>query len=369
MGKKLKKILPIAAVLVPFAAPAIVAGIAGSSAVSGIAGGAVSAALKGTVGKTVASAVVGGALSKATGGSFTQGAVTGGVAGYSGIGVPKAAGAAQGATNVAAGTAATNAAGSVASNVAAQGNTIMGMITRAGGQIAQGLTDPGMWGRAAMYLAAGTLGQVTEKPDPALQAYIDELRRVSASNSSIQQAAFNVGNQLVAEARSISPAGEGLRAATEAKQQVIAAGQQAMEATPVRNVGQRAALERQYYTDAARIGAGAYTGGFAAGRTARQAGLQNAYAGVPLLNAQGGTAAQLSMQQGQNEGQRVAGILEGLQYITTPQKPSGQGATGMQKVNLHAVGTPPIVPPGSVTPEPASALTGVAGLRNNNYVT
>lgn len=342
MSKGLKKILPVAAMFIPVVGPAISTKLG----LSGALGGALGA----TAGKVAGSALVGGALNKAAGGSFALGAIGGGIGGLT-------------AAGTAAGTAASGGAkgamqAAKMASAASGGNTIIGAIQAAGGQIAQGLRDPGMWGRAAQYLAAAAIGQATAKPDPALQAYINELQRVSASNQQIQQTVFSVGNELAAEARSISPTMEGLRAGTEARIQTLAAGEQALREAPVRNVGLQADLRRQYYTDAARAGASAFTMGALAGRQEKRAGLQGAYSGVPILQAQGAGAAQLSMQQAQNEGSRQSGLLESFKYITTGQQPAG-GAQEMTKVNLPQTGTPPIVPPGSVTGnQPMAGLTG-----------
>jgi hypothetical protein len=226
----------------------------------------------------------------------------------------------------------------------------MGAISSVGGQISQGLTNPDMWGRAAQYLASAAIGQATAKPDPALQAYINELQRVSADNRTIQQAAFGVGNELVAQARGINPIAEGQITANEAQLRVLGAGQQAVRNMPASREAMRAVGTQQYYTDAARAGASAFNVGFRGARADQRAGLQGAYSGVPILQAQGGTGAQLSMQQAQNEGNRQAGLLESFKYITTGQQPTGQQTQGQEPAG--GVGTPPIVPPGSVTGRP-----------------
>lgn len=341
MSKGLKKILPVAAMFIPVIGPAIGAKIGLTGALAGLGAKVGLGAAAAKVGAAASGALVGGALNKAAGGSFAQGAIGGAVGGFAGLG----GGAAGGAP-------------------ATLGSRIMGAISSVGGQISQGLTNPDMWGRAAQYLGAAALGKATAKPDPALQAYINELQRVSADNRTIQQAAFGVGNELVAQARGINPIAEGQIAANEAQLRVLGAGQQAVRNIPASREAMRAVGTQRYYTDAARAGASAFNVGFRGARADKQAGLQGAYSGTPILQAQGGTGAQLSMQQAQNEGSRQAGLLESIKYITTGQQPTGQQTQGQEPAGI--VGTPPIVPPGSVTgrpvlPDPNNPVYGTVG--------
>lgn len=351
MSKGFKKILPFAAMFIPVIGPVIGAKLGLAGAIAGIAGKVgMGAALAAKVGTVASSALVGGALNKVAGGSFAQGALAGGVGGLTAGGATSAAAkVGEGFTDM---RGLVDAASGVAKSAAAPatlGGKIMGAIRSVGGQLSQGLQDPNMWGRAAQYLGAAALGKATAKPDPALQAYINELQRVSANNSTIQQAAFGVGNELVSEARGISPVGEGQIAANEAQLRVTAAGKEAVRQIDPSKEALRAVGTAEYYTDAARAGASAFNAGLRGAREDKRAGLAGAYSGVPILQAQGGTGAQLSMQQTQNEGNRQAGLLESLKYITTGQQPAG------------SVGTPPIVPPGSVIGDAAKGVTDFVG--------
>jgi hypothetical protein len=366
MSKGLKKILPVAAMFIPVIGPAIGAKIGLTGALAGLGAKVGLGAAAAKVGAVASSALVGGALNKAAGGSFAQGAFAGGLGGLTaGAPKPMAARVGEGLTDM---RGLVDAASGVAKSAAAPatlGSRIMGAISSVGGQISQGLTNPDMWGRAAQYLGAAALGKATAKPDPALQAYINELQRVSADNRTIQQAAFGVGNELVAQARGINPIAEGQIAANEAQLRVLGAGQQAVRNVDPSKEALRAVGTQQYYTDAARAGASAFNVGFRGARADRQAGLQGAYSGTPILQAQGGSAAQLSMQQAQNEGTRQAGLLESLKYITTGQQPTGQQTQGQQP--MGGLGTPPIVPPGSVTgravlPDPNNPVYGTVGI-------
>ena len=92
----------------------------------------------------------------------------------------------------------------------------------------------------------------------------------------------------------------------------------------------RAVGTQQFYTDAARAGASAFNIGFRGGRADQRAGLQSAYSGVPILQAQGANAAQLGLQRDRDEGTRTGNILGGLKYITTGQEPAGQQTQGQE---------------------------------------
>lgn len=327
---------------IPVVGPAIGAKIGLAGAIGGVAAKVgLGAATAAKVGSIASGALVGGALNKAAGGSFTQGAISGGIGGAAGLGVPKttsmAARVGEGLTDMR-GLVGT-ASGVASAAPATLGSRIMGAITSVGGNIAQGFTNPDMWGRAAQYLAAAAFGKATAKPDPALQAYIRELQRVSADNRTIQQAAFGVGNELVAQARGINPVAEGQIAANEAQLRVLSAGQQAVRNVPASREAMRAVGTHQYYTDAARAGASAFNVGLRAGREEKRAGLQGAYSGVPILQAQGGTGAQLSMQQTQNEGNRTGGILEAFKYITTGQEKPSTQPEDMEKQSETSSGT------------------------------
>jgi hypothetical protein len=327
MSKGLRTILPVAAMFIPVIGPAIGAKIGLTGALAGLgAKVGMGAAMAAKVGAAASGALVGGALNKAAGGSFAQGAIGGAVGGFAGLGGGAAGGAAGGAT------AGAKVAGDVASagNATNLGNGIMGAMRSVGGQISQGLQDPNMWGRAAQYLAAGGIAKATAQKDPALARYMAELERVSKDNREIQRAAFGVGNELVAQARGINPIAEGQIAANQAGLQVTAAGQEAVRNIDPSRQALRAVGTQQYYTDAAREKASAFNVGFRGARADQRAGLQGAYSGTPLLDAQGAGAAQLSMQGTRDESTRAGGINDSLTYIFSGQQPAGQQTQGQQ---------------------------------------
>lgn len=326
MSKGFKKVLAIgAAIAIPFAAPAILGAVAGSAAVSGIAGGAVSGFLGTAAGKVAGSAVIGGLASKATGGSFTQGAVSGGLGGFNAAGGLSGlkAGAA-GATNVP-GAVATNVPGAVASNVG--GGT--GIFSRVGNALSSmGLTDSGMLGRAATYLASGVIAKGTRPDDPIFNQYVSRLKQLEQSDNQLFQQTMQIAQQNLAEAEAIDPTGEAMRAGTQARIQTLAAGEQALENIPQSQVGLRSAQTRQYYTDAARNMAAASTQAESAART-RKAGLRtSAFQDVTVPTNRWNAAAEGERARSKDESDRAAGILATAKYITNPQVSAGGGGEG-----------------------------------------
>jgi hypothetical protein len=340
MSKGVKKVLGVAAmVAMPFAAPAILGAIAGSAAISGIAGGAVSAFLGTTAGTTLGSAAIGAGVGALTGGKkgALAGAIGGGLGGFSaGLNTASAAGTAgtAGATGAGGGVGGGigNAIGTAASTAqsAAAPASIGSRILSVAGSVGKslGLTDPGMLGRAAMYLASGAIAKGTRPDDPLFQQYVNRLRQLEGMDNQLYQQTMQVAQQNLAEAAAIDPTGEGMRAANQAKIQTLAAGEQALENVPANQVGLRTTGTRQYYTDAARNAAAAFTQGSETARSRKAQTRNAAFAGVQVPTNRWGTAAEGERARSAEEGQRSAGILDAFKYITTPQVPAGGGTGG-----------------------------------------
>lgn len=110
-GKVGKALGVIAAIVVPFAAPAIFGAIASSGVLgAGLAGAAASGGFVGALTNTLGSAVVGGLLNTAVGGSFAQGALSAGLGGLT-RGLSTASAVQAGANTQGAATAGLNAVG------------------------------------------------------------------------------------------------------------------------------------------------------------------------------------------------------------------------------------------------------------------
>lgn len=368
MSKGVKKAIGIvAAVAIPFAAPAILGVVAGSAAVSSIAGGAVSGFLATAAGKTIGSAVIGAGLGALTGGKkgAIAGAIGGGIGGFS-AGLKTAGTAANAANTGGAGPAttggwssmagpATNTPGwssmaSTAGASAAPASIGSRLLSGAGRVLSSmGLNDPNMLGRAAMYVASGVLAKGTKPEDPLFQQYVNRLKQLEQVDNQLYQQTMQVAQQNLAEAEAIDPTGEGMRAANQAKIQTLAAGEQSLEGVPQNQAGLRTSQTRQYYTDAARYAAASFTQGDAMARD-RKSGLRNnAFAGVRVPQNRWGDAANAERQRNQDEGERTAGVLDAFKYITNPQVPAGENSPvpGNQPWQ-----TPPYMTPGLKTNDP-----------------
>jgi hypothetical protein len=185
-----------------------------------------------------------------------------------------------------------------------------------------------MLGRAAMYLASGAIASGTRPDDPLFQQYVNRLRQLEGMDNQLYQQTMQVAQQNLAEAAAIDPTGEGMRAANQAKIQTLAAGEQALENVPANQVGLRTTGTRQYYTDAARNAAAAFTQGSETARSRKAQTRNAAFAGVQVPTNRWGTAAEGERARSAEEGQRSAGILDAFKYITTPQVPAGGGTGG-----------------------------------------
>lgn len=295
MSKGMKKVVGIvAAVAIPFAAPAILGALGASAALSGIASSVV-----GTIGIRAAtalgSAAVGAALGAGTaaimGQSVGRGALMGGIGGGIG-GWSAGANAARTAATVSGPGGAFPTVGQAAAGVpqvagagvvGAGGLPVAGAAATAGGggMLAQaaslatrmGVTSA-MAQQALIALASGVATAPTDAEKRLQREYEDALRQQYATD----QEGFR---RLLAEAEGISPEDFQTRYFQEAQLQGIAATNAALENVNPRNEGAYSEIERQGLQDAALNASLAGSEGFQAGQAGRRAGLEAAYNRTP----------------------------------------------------------------------------------------
>jgi len=315
MSKSVKKIIGVvAAIAIPFVAPAVGGAILGSVGIS-----SASAAVAGAVG----GAVLGGATSALTGGDWRRGAlfggIGGGISGYlqpaagtagtagAGAGGTTAAGVAPagvapagtapaggffsptgggaGLTAAASGTAAAApvAAGAAGTAAAAAPTTFMEALRQVPARIAQKFTDPTALAdltlRAAGQLAGSALvGEGLSADEQALlNAQTEELAWLQQNNRALFEQRLREAQDLLGEARYFDPEYFGLQAAR--RQQLAGA---AAEREQLRGLTgtRRAAEQRRIRLGTARNVGTAYDVGFGTGVSGR---LQTRQAGLAQM--------------------------------------------------------------------------------------
>ena len=334
MSKAAKKVVAVvAAVAVPFIAPAIAGSIGLTSALTGAG---LSATAATATGSALTGAVLGGAASSLGGGDFATGALLGaaggGLGGYGaatraasvvpqgstlavgpqgqflaapGAGVagppaplnlvassPGVAGAAAPVAGVAGPAATTTATGATAAGTAA------GTLPTIGGALSSaisGLTDPATLARVTMLAStamsdpgADALAGLSPQEQELVTARVEELRRISSTNMSLFEQQVMAAQNFLQQAEQQAPNPEQAFAETK-----IAAERQLAEESRGLGREQAAAIQRRGAIRGATVGATAAAAEEARGRTAQtqlmQAGLSNlptaapeGYAGLAL---------------------------------------------------------------------------------------
>lgn len=329
MSKAAKKVVAVvAAVAVPFVAPAIAGSIGLTSALASTGMAATTAT---TVGSALTGAVLGGTASRIGGGDFGTGAILGAVGGgLSGYGTaaraasvvpegstlavgprgeflaapaagvagppaplnlvaatPGVAGAAApvaGAAGTAAPAATTAAAGTTAAGTAAGTlPTIGGALTSAIG----GLTDPGTLARVTMLAStaisdpgADVMSGLSPQEQELVTARVEELRRMSATNMSLFEQQVLAAQNFLQQAEQQGPNPEQAFAETK-----IATERQLAEESRGLGREQASAIQRRGAIRGATVGATAAAAEETRGRTAQtqlmQAGLRALPTGAP----------------------------------------------------------------------------------------
>lgn len=301
MSKGAKKVLGVvAAVAIPFAAPAIAGALAGSAALAGTGFGA----FLGTAGgSALTGAVLGGAASALTGGNPLVGAAMGGLGGFAGGGgFQNMFGGPATSTNAVSGPLASSIrpmprpAGLGAAAPAATG-VATGAAAGAGGglggffsKVGQGLlANPA----GVAQLALTVFGRPPQDLTAAEQAQLEELKGLAESNRELFETRVREANSLLQQAQQQAPNPEQAFAETK-----IATERQLAEGTRGMGADQAAYERRRAGIRSAQTGATAAAAEEARGRQAQsqltQAGLgalptstPRGYAGLalPTFNA------------------------------------------------------------------------------------
>jgi len=292
MSKGVKRVLGVvAAVAIPFAAPAIAGALAGSAALAGTATGA----FLGTAGgAALTGAALGGVTAGLTGGDPLTGAVMGGLGGFSGAGgfqgmfggpASTSTGAVSGPMSSSvrpmARPAGLGAAAPATTSAAVAPTTLSGFFQQA----AQGaLNNPA----GIAQLALTVFGRPPQDLTAAEQANLAELQELAQTNRQLFEQRVTEANSLLQQARQQAPNPEQAFAETK-----IATERQLAEGTRGLGADQAAFERRRAGIRSAQTGATAATAEEARGRQAQtqltQAGLgalptsaPRGYAGMAL---------------------------------------------------------------------------------------
>jgi hypothetical protein len=305
MSKGAKQVLGlVAAVAIPFVAPAIAGSLAASAASAGWAGTA--SFLSGAGGAAATGAVLGGLTSAATGGNPLMGAALGGLGGYAGgggfqqlFGGPQAAAGMGGAPAASlrpmarpdglggglagglgaaapAAAAAAPAAGLAAPAATAAAPSGLGGFFR---QVGQGLlSNPA----GIAQLAMTVFGRPPQQLTSAEQAQLDDLRRVADQNMQLFETQVTQANNLLRMAGQQAPNPQQAFAETK-----IAAERQLGEQTRGLGVTEAAFAQRRAGIRSAQAGATAAAAEEARGRQAQTQLTQAGISALPSMAPQG----------------------------------------------------------------------------------
>lgn len=310
MSKGVKKILGVvAAIAIPFAAPAIAGALGASSALAGTATGA----FLGTAGgSALTGAVLGGAASAATGGDPLTGALLGGLGGFSGAGGFKGlfGGPAATSTNAVSGpmtaslrpvarTAGLSGVAPAATSVApgavsaGTGTAVTSTATSAGGlggffrQVGQGLlNNPAGMAQLAMAVYGAPPNTLT----PAELDNLEDLKRLAETNRELFEQQVRGANEMIQMAAQRAP--DPQQAFAENK---IAYERQLAEQTRGLGADEVALAQRRAAIRSTQAGATAAAAEEARGNRVQSGLLSQGYGMLPASAPQGAAGLALPM--------------------------------------------------------------------------
>lgn len=300
MSKGFKRVIgAVAAIAIPFAAPAIAGSLAGSAALSGTGFGTF---LASKAGAAATGALLGGVTAKAAGQNVLTGAALGGLGGFMGAGGfsrAAAPGVASAAPATGAGLAVPGAAGAT-TGAAATGVTTAAAAPTIGGffkSVGQGLlSNPA----GVAQLAMTAFGRPPQELTPAEQDQLEELKELADTNQGLFEQRVSEANRLIQMAGQQAPQTEQAFAATKiAAERGLAEGSRGM-------TGQEAAFARRRTSiRGAQAGATAAAAEETRGRTAQTQLLQAGVGALPTAAPQGYAGLSLptynSLQQRRDE--------------------------------------------------------------------
>ena len=344
----------VAAIAMPFFAPAIAGAVGLSTAVTGAATFLGAGKFAGAIGATIGSGLVGAGMGAAnaalTGGNVGLGALGGGLAGgflgatgggfkfgQAAITGPKGAfptiAQANAATPAVPGAGVVGAgglpgavpgvvgAGSMSNTVGAIGPTGLG-ATGAGtagqgaartmlGRISQSLGNatPDIMQKAAVFIASNVLAGTSAKENALISQAAARMREIEGQNKGLY-------DMMLAEAQAINPQARGMQYYNDAQLQGIAAGEAAVEGMSPRDVNAKSEISRRYLQRASANATLAYRQGYDSGETQRRSALGN-LGNMPQSNAAMGALA-LEQTRRANQAANAAGIRSSLGTIFTP---------------------------------------------------
>lgn len=344
MSKSAKKVVAVvAAVAVPFVAPAIAGSIGLTSA---LASTGLSATAATAAGSALTGAVLGGAASRVGGGDFgtgaIMGAVGGGLGGYGaatraasvvpqgstlavgprgeflaapGAGVagppaplnlvattPGVAGAAAPVAGAGATGAGTTVAPAATATGAGTGVAAAGTLPTVGGALSSaisGLTDPATLARVTMLASTAmsspeddVLAGLSPQEQELVTARVEELRRISATNMSLFEQQVMAAQNFLQQAEQQAPNPEQAFAETK-----IATERQLAEESRGLGREQAAAIARRGAIRGASVGATAAAAEEARGRSAQTQLMQAGLSGLPTAAPEGYAGLALPLYQ------------------------------------------------------------------------
>lgn len=293
MSRGVRRVLgAVAAIFIPFAAPAIAGSLAGSAALSGTALGS----FLGTAGGAAATgAVLGGAAAGLSGQNPLLGAALGGLGGFAGGGGFRGmfGGAQPTSTNAVSGPMASSPApmarpaglappGAVAPATTAATGGLSGFFSQVGQGI---LNNPA----GIMQLAMTVFGQPPQNLTSAERAHLEELRELANTNRQLFEQHVTEANQLLQQAQQQAPRTEQAFAETK-----IASERQLAEQTRGMGADEAARERRRAAIRSTQAGAAAASAEELRGRTTQAQLTQAGLGALPTSAPQGAAGLTLA---------------------------------------------------------------------------